>query len=196
MDQQSVQNKQKHILEKLEARMKELELETAWTSLKDGGSEPVLLTEHPYIGETDDEVIGQYFFLPEYAPDTTGAMDFVLDMIVADEIPEDQIPVVKLALTDVNFVLPKGAYQITPDGDTVSFRHVLTFRQEDSEEEILEMITYQIGMALSYNAVYMDLISDLAAGEITYTDFVTAIETKIAAGAVLEKNKNTATDMR
>lgn len=181
MKREELIERQKNILNQLHELFKNLEMETELSTASENGIADILITEHQEVGMRGDEVLGEYYFLPDPAPEQAFSSLVMTETILDDMTPE-HAPDVVCAISRLNLLLPMGAFVVDEESGTVSYRNTVLLRAEDSEDGVFEMVRYGIAVALEIVHRWMDPLMSLAYGNIEFKDFLEILATPFTDG--------------
>lgn len=171
MKREELIERQKNILNQLQELFENLEMETELSPVSENGIADILIAEHREVGMRGDEVLGEYYFLPDPSPEQAFS-SLVTTVTIVDDMTPEHAPDVVCAVSKLNLLLPAGAFVVDEGSGTVSYRNTVLLRAEDSDDGVFEMVRYGITLAIEIVHRWMDPLMSLAYGNIEFKDFL------------------------
>ncbi|MCD8038038.1 MAG: hypothetical protein LUE96_02990 [Lachnospiraceae bacterium] len=165
-----LEKKRLDVLEKLKGILEELEVPCAIREPDEGFPMHMLATLHQNIGYMNNEVMGQFYFLP-LEQENQKFHYFTSVMTLDEEVPMERYQDMALAAAMLNFYLPLGAFVAEKDGGILAFKYTSILPMDAGTDEMVSLIDGNIGAALNLTNEYVDPFMRLLNGEITLDEF-------------------------
>lgn len=136
----------------------------------DAGFADTLIVEHLELGNIEEDIVGQYFFLPESNEIPTYHF-FCISMVLTDQLNYAVSDVLVQAIARINNVLPKGAFFAGAEEGNLIFRHTATMPAGYTKEQMLEMAKNEMITCLIYVSLWIDILFALNEGEANMQEF-------------------------
>ena len=159
------------VLEKLRQTFDSLEVAAILREPSESIPTHMLNVLHTNTGNEEEEVMGEYYFLPIEEENAKFHM-FCTVMTLSEEVLEDKFDELGRAANLLNFYLPVGSIVFSKPEQIMAFKYTSLIPMGASEEEALNMIDGNIGLSLHLVNQYVDVLMKLSRSEITFTDFL------------------------
>lgn len=167
---EEVREKQKVVLQGLYHLFGSLEMLTEFSEEKENHIADMVITEHRDVGLKGDEVLGEYYFLPD-KNEEQDYHNMVFVLMLLDDLKEEHLADVIRAISVVNFLLPRGAFVVDEENGTLMYRYVAAFPAKEPEEEMFSLAKFHIAFSVQLVSRWLDPLMALAYGTITYEEF-------------------------
>lgn len=131
---------------------------------------PILTTLHDNIGYQNNEVMGEFYFLPLYEEGQEFHY-FSLVMTLDEEVPEERYEDFALATSMLNFHFPIGSFVIERKGGILAYKYTALLPVESDMESLVLQADGAIGTSMALVNDYVDVFMQLLNGEITLQQF-------------------------
>ena len=170
MKREELKEKQNVVLTALHKLFKELDILTDFSREADNHMTDMVVAEHRDVGLKGDEIMGEYYFLPD-KNEEQNYQSMVFALTLMDDLEKEHMEDVIKAISVVNFILPKGAFVVDEDNGLLMYRYVAAFPAEESEEEMFSLARFHIAFSVQLVSMWLDPLMTLAYGTITYEEF-------------------------
>ncbi len=158
------------ILRKLKEIMDSVEIINVIRGQEDGIPFPILTTLHTDLGYEENEVMGEFYFLPIYMQEQKMHY-FSIVMTLDEEVPQNKYEELTLAVNMLNFYMPVGAYTVQKDGGILAYKYTALLPTDTTLESLVTQADACIGTALDLVHKYVDVFMQLLNGKITLQQF-------------------------
>lgn len=160
-----------NVLEKLRQAFDGLELAAVLRDPVEGLPTHMLNVLHTNIGYTNEEVMGEYYFLP--IKDQNAKFHLFTSMLTLTEnMPDEKFDELGRAVNLLNFYLPVGAFVFSKPEHIMAFKYTSLIPMGFTEDEALNSIDGNIGLSLQMINQYTDILMKLVKGEAAFEDFL------------------------
>lgn len=160
-----------NVLNKLRQVFDSLDLAAILRDPLEGLPTHILNVLHTGLGYAEDEVMGEYYFLPIQEENAKFHL-FSSMLTLSEDMPEEKYEEMGRAVNILNFYLPVGAFVFSKPEKIMAFKYTSLIPVEFSEEEALNSIDGNIGMSLHLVDQYLDVLMKLMNGELAFEDFL------------------------
>lgn len=131
---------------------------------------PMLTTLHRNLGVEDNEVMGQFYFMPLFDEEQPFHF-FTSCMILDEEVPAERYEVLAKATTMLNFYLPAGSFVVEKNGGLIAYKNTSFIPVNVSLEDAMVLADANMGVAFNLTDSYVDAFMRLLKGTITLEQF-------------------------
>lgn len=131
---------------------------------------PILTTLHTNLGYQNNEVMGEFYFLPLYTENQQFHY-FTVVMTLDEEVPEEKYEEMVRAANMINYYLPVGAFTAEKNGGIFAYKHAALLPVDLNTEKLVFMADGVIGTAMSFVNDFVDPFMQLLNGQITLAEF-------------------------
>jgi hypothetical protein len=160
-----------NVLEKLRQAFDSLDLAAVVRDPAEGLPTHILNVLHTDIGGTEEEVMGEYYFLP-VADENAKFHLFTSMLTLTEDMPENKYDELGRAVNLLNFFLPVGAFVFSKPEKIMAFKYTSLIPMGFSEDETINSIDGNIGLSLQMVNQYTEVLLKLMQDEITFEDFL------------------------
>lgn len=153
-------DQQSSILRTLEQGFSEDGLFVEFFSKADSNFSDILMVEHSGIGYWEEDVISQYYFLPEEGSNPANHF-FCSTIILTDDLNYAASNVLADAIAQINYILPKGIFFISAEKGNLVYRYTASLSSKLNSEELLTMIKNEILSSLFSVSLWYDILMEL-----------------------------------
>ena len=165
-----LKEKQNVVLMALHQLFENLEIMTDFSREAENHVADMVVAEHRDVGLKGDEILGEYYFLPD-KNEEQDYQSMVFALTLMDDLKKEHMEDVIKAISVLNFILPKGAFVVDEDNGLLMYRYVASFPAEESEEEMFSLARFHIAFSVQLVSMWLDPLMTLAYGTITYEEF-------------------------
>jgi hypothetical protein len=130
----------------------------------------ILNVLHTELGHAEEEVMGEYYFLPLPGENQYHLFNSVLTL--TEELPDDKYDVLCSAANALNFFLPVGALVFSRFDKIMAYKFTSLIPIEATVDEAFNIINGNIGLSLHIVDLYEDELMKLMRGETQLEDFL------------------------
>ena len=171
MEKVKLQEIQSLVLQSLLEEFKLAEIPAEISAQSENGIADILVTDHTDVGIHGEEVMGEYYFAP-LAEEDSLIQYFIVTQTLTEDLPAEHLEALQLALTKINFTLPKGAFVIDKNDHVLTYRYVSVYRDNEDPERMREMIRYHIVTSLRFVGDWIDVLTGLMEGTLSKEKFM------------------------
>ena len=171
MKKEMLRKQQRELLGEIAELLSAMELMVELSSKEENGLADAVIAEHPEVGDSHTELLGEYYFLPLEAEEME-LQHFVTALTVLDDMEPDSSERMTEAIAKINYMLPEGAFQISPDGEILSYRYVSVMPADLPHEKMFIRMRKQIASALENTALWSDMLLSVDAGTVSFEEFM------------------------
>lgn len=166
--------REKELLKLLFADMEEAHMEAEYFENEIPGTHADLIrTYHPYYGELEEGIIGEYYFMPSGA--SKDMYYFTATMNLLEDIDEKYIPVVSEAIAKLSFYMPVGNFSLNKDGTILVFK-VSELMPEDLDlESSANLMNLAASHAIQLPERFVQVLLQLSEGKLSLEQFLMLI---------------------
>ncbi|HHV11377.1 MAG TPA: hypothetical protein GXX75_13995 [Clostridiales bacterium] len=125
---------------------------------------------HTELGYGEEEVMGEYYFLPLAGENKYHLFSSVLTL--TEEMPDNRYDILGQAANALNFFLPVGSLVFSRAEGIMAYKYTSLIPVEATIEEALKVIDGNIGLSLHIVDQYVDQLMKLMQGDIEWEDFL------------------------
>ena len=189
MKREILAEKQRRVLAQMKELFESLEMETEYSPVSDNGIADIVIAEHREVGQNGDEVLGEYYFLPDQAPDLE-LSSFMISQTILDDMKETQAEDVIRAVSRLNLFVPIGNFLVDERNGIISYHHAVLLKAETPEDQMYEMARYSVAVSVEIVHRWMDPLMSLAYGNMELKDFLEILNTPAAEFAGKDDSEN------
>ncbi|MBE5913403.1 MAG: hypothetical protein E7274_05035 [Pseudobutyrivibrio ruminis] len=130
----------------------------------------MIRTFHPYYGEVEEGIIGEYYFMPSGA--SKDMYYFTAVMTLANDIDPKYIPVVTEAISKLNFYMPVGSFVLNKTGDILAFKVSEILSNDIDIESSVKLMNLASSHAIQLPERYVQVLLQLADGSLSLEQFL------------------------
>lgn len=167
-----MKEKKVQLLKALQAKMKEWEIESVY---RDGESEgipmdilTILVNE---FGSGLEDVLGEFFFMPEIEGIAEEALQFHCVFTLTEELIAQNLPELYEAIGLLNFYAEAGTFAVNKAGSMLVYRNSIVLPLEMDDETALELITTNIAASMNVSERFVDVIMRVNDGRMSMEEF-------------------------
>lgn len=131
---------------------------------------PILTTLHDNLGYENNEVMGEFYFLPLFGENQKFHY-FTVVMTLDEEVPQEKVQVLSDAVNMLNYYMPIGAFTVQKNGGILAYKHAGLLPIDMDTEKLVDLADGMIGSAMSLVNDYVDPFMQLLNGQITLAQF-------------------------
>lgn len=129
---------------------------------------------HTELGHSEEEVMGEYYFLP--IDDENAKFHLFSSMLtMTEDMPEDKYDEMGRAANLLNFFLPIGSFVFSKPEKIMAYKYTTFIPKSFTEEETINLIDGHISMSLHLVDQYLDVFMKLMHGNIAFEDFMASL---------------------
>lgn len=167
---EKLKQSQMEVLEKLKEMLDSLEVANVLREPEGNLPIPVLTTLHTNLGYQNNEVMGEFYFLPIYTENQEFHY-FTVVMTLDEEVPPAKCDEMAKAVNMLNYYLPMGAFVVEKNGGVLAYKHAALLPVNLDTEKLAFMADGMIGTAMSIVNEYIDPYMQLLNRQITLEEF-------------------------
>lgn len=130
----------------------------------------MIRTFHPYYGEAEEGVFGEYYFMPSL-PDEE-AYYFTATLTLVEEINEECIPVLAEAISKMSFYMPVGTFCMNKPGEIVVYKVSEIIAADMDIKAAVDLMNRTSTHAIGVPERYVTVLRQLATGQLTLEQFL------------------------
>ncbi len=115
------------------------------------------------------DVLAEFSFLPLQ---NTEVLYFNTVLTIRVDVPNEGVTALSGAVSKLNFYLPYGSFAISRDGSILIYKSCTAFPSDWDDKELYELIETSADTALSVAESYIGLLSDVADGKMSLSEFL------------------------
>lgn len=133
-----------------------------------------LNTLHDDMGLEDEEVMGEFYFMPLEEENLKFHL-FNIVFTITENMPKDKQEELGRAATHLNFYLPVGAFIFDMEEDILAFKYSALVPVETNAEKAVDMLDGSISLSLRMVGKFYGAFLDLMNEDITFQQFLELI---------------------
>lgn len=174
MKKELIAERQDKVLHNLYLLLKQLNPVTEWSEAEENGMVDMVLSEHNDMGENDESVLGEYYFLPAVDEEQIAGQFSVSVVLAGDLTPESAGRLYK-ALSRINAMLPAGVFLVSSDDKVLSYHRVISYPVSMEVQEMFDYLRPQIAACLQITSLWMSFLLYMEEGSLDEEDLDRAI---------------------
>ncbi len=162
MNRKSLEEQRHNILARMGENFRK-ELVPAILSDKDENGVEILSVDLFSFAEDGFDADGEFFFLPSSDEDE---IQFFVNLItIAEELPEDNLPELCVAVSAINTYILTGAFAIDVSSKSLVYKHSYEMMMTEDEEAVLDAAELSMGTALEMVSSYAYMLAEVNDGK-------------------------------
>lgn len=129
----------------------------------------ILTTLHRNMGNHNDEVMGEYFFMPQ---EESNDDYFTISLSITENLTDETYGLFSTASGVMNFFLPFGGFVVNRDITTLAYKYTVIIPADYTKEQAFQLIDKAVGGALDIVDNNIAILTDMEKGEATFDDFM------------------------
>ncbi len=162
MSKKSLEDIRHSILTRMEENYKKEMVPAILSDMDENGVE-ILTVDLFNFAEDGFDADGEFFFLPSGEEDE---VQFFVNLItIAEELPEENLPELCVAVSSINTYILTGAFAIDVASKSLVYKHTYEMLITDDEEKTMDNAELSMGTALEMVNSYAYMLAEVNAGK-------------------------------
>ena len=160
------------LLKSVQEKLKEWEITSLYRkSEEDNLPMDILTVLINDFGNGFDEVMGEFFFMPEVEGRIEDALCFHCVLTLSDTLMSETLSNLYEAIGTLNYVTETGQFAISRAGEMLVYRNSLALPLEMTDETDLELIMANVAFSLNVAEKFADIIARVNDGRMSIEEF-------------------------